>query len=236
MNPLDQPNLLDLSQLADLASLPESVTRYYRDRFILFVPSVRIGRAIFHPPEAVEVVRLIRELSASGKDAGEIEAALDELYPVTVVNAQPIESAGVQIGHAAALGAVATAMDARGARLEVEVAGIREELAAIASHSTLAEVERLRPALEAAVGELGDLEHIAATIDGLQAQLRQLASREQLEWIGDVVAAAALRPPQAAMDAAIERRLRELHVELQRVQGRDESDTRAALERLTEQL
>ena len=236
MDPLTTPNLLDLPHLAELAALPVSVVRYYRDRFILFVPSVRIGRVILHPPEAVDVMLAIRDLAASGKDARAIEAALDELYPVTVVNAQQVEPAGLPAGHAAALYAVASAFDERGARLESEIAELRKDVSAITSLPTLADIERLHPALEAAVGELGDLGHVAVTIDGLHAQLAQLASREQLEWIGDVVAAAALRPPQSAMDAAIERRLGELQSELHKAQGRDEIATRAAMERLTEQL
>ncbi|MCC6793126.1 MAG: hypothetical protein IT336_15670, partial [Thermomicrobiales bacterium] len=60
-----------------------------------------------------------------------------------------------------------------------------------------------------------------------------LASRDQLEWIGDVVAAAALRPPQGAMDAAIERRLQGIDEQIQVLRESREMDAiRESIERL----
>jgi hypothetical protein len=209
-------DLLDLPQLAAAASLPNSVARYYRDRFILFVPSVRIGRAIMHPPEAAEVMRVIARHAAAGMDAQAIQAALEDAYPVTAISATAFAGVGSQATGLIPALAMAREVDRREARLHDELRELRSQLAVLAvaaQPGTPFEVSLLARAAEEHAAELSRLH---GAVEALSERLSQLASREQLEWIGDVVAAAALRPPQGAVDAAIERRLSEI-LELLRI-------------------
>lgn len=84
--------LLDLVSLAAQSDIPLQATTGYRDRFIMFVPSVRIGRKLMHPVEAVDVLRSIQEWERAGRSPEEIEEKLIERMPVTVISAQAIES------------------------------------------------------------------------------------------------------------------------------------------------
>jgi DNA-binding transcriptional MerR regulator len=233
-------DLLDLPQLANRSGLPLSLARYYRDRFILFVPSIRFGRRLFHPLEAVDVLVAIRDHAASGLSADAIQSALEEIYPVTVVNAQelsgPAESAPGAFG---AVRALAAAIDERSVRVELEVAMLREQIAASSQAQVAAIAELARPVepQPAAPDHSEELRQLRGTIEELRAHISLLASRDQLEWIGDVVAAAALRPPQGAMDAAIERRLLDLQKQIQalhRAHGSEElGELKSAVDRLT---
>ena len=68
--------LYGLCELARELALPESTTRYYRDVFSPFVPSVGMGRKRRYPVEALTVLRFIAESFASGQSRDEIRAAL----------------------------------------------------------------------------------------------------------------------------------------------------------------
>src|SRR3954464_2955819 len=85
--------LLNLPELAERSGLPLSKARYFRDRFLLFVPSVRVRGSVLHPLEAVDTLRTISDIAASGATAPEIERMLGDRFPITVVTAQPVESA-----------------------------------------------------------------------------------------------------------------------------------------------
>lgn len=228
--------LLDLPQLAERSALPLSLARYYRDRFILFVPSVRIGRTILHPAEAVEVMATIREQATSGLSADAIQAALEQTYPVTVINSQELPGGHAGGGPVNVIRSLAAAIDDRGARLETEVAKLREQVAGTATANQLqsAVFEAQLASVKTSEENAAELKRLQASVDELRTHVSLLASREQLEWIGDVVAAAALRPPQGAMDAAIERRLLHLQEAIQLTRGNGEiAELRTAIERLT---
>jgi DNA-binding transcriptional MerR regulator len=230
-------DLLDLPQLANQSGLPLSLTRYYRDRFILFVPSVRIGRNILHPSDAVDVMITIRDHAATGLSADAIQAALEQIYPVTVINAQELPD-GAGTGATGAIRALAAAIDDRGLRIEAEVAMLRAQIAEAAAAKALPtpEPEGPVPAAPTAEQHAAELQSLRATIEELRAHISLLASREQLEWIGDVVAAAALRPPQGAVDAAIDRRLLDLQEQVQQLRGTQElGPLREAIDRLAMQ-
>ncbi|MBJ7939533.1 MerR family transcriptional regulator, partial [Bacillus cereus] len=49
--------LLTISQIAKELQIPESTARYYRDRFINYIPFVGKGRAKKYRPETVEILR-----------------------------------------------------------------------------------------------------------------------------------------------------------------------------------
>jgi hypothetical protein len=228
--------LLNLQQIAELAGIPISLARYYRDRFILFVPSVRLGRSILHPIEAVDVVRTINDLAGNGLPAHAIESALEEAFPVTVVNAQMVDSPGSGVGPPAAVRAFADAIDARGARLESELSCLRADVTALRENATGRLPAPDCPTFVRDDVDAGDLDRVSAMIGDVYAQLSQLASREQLEWIGDVVAAAALRPPHGMQESAVERRVRDLSIELLSAIGSSESELRERLDQITERV
>lgn len=50
--------LLTIAQIAKELRMPESTARYYRDKFIEYIPYVGEGRSKRYRPETVEVLRL----------------------------------------------------------------------------------------------------------------------------------------------------------------------------------
>jgi hypothetical protein len=179
--------LLDLPQLAKRADLPVSLARYYRDRFILFVPTVRVGRTLLHPPEATAVLRLIADQARTGTDSGAIETALERAYPVTVITSQDVCGDGSIPGAAGVVNALASIIDERGARIESEVASLRAQL------ETNSEIERLRDAeaqsrsdIDALTSKtLAEVDLIKIGVEEIRSRQSTLASHDQLEWIGD---------------------------------------------------
>lgn len=229
--------LLDLPQLAERASLPRSLAHYLRDRFILFVPSVRIGRTVLHPPEAVAVMRVIRDLTAAGMSGEAIQYELERRYPVTVINSQEFDQAELATSQARSMQMLADTIDERGQRLEAEVTQLREQVARAATAADIrAAVEDARRQSVPVEAIAADLERVKGAVEALREHVTLLASREQLEWIGDVVAAAALRPPQGMIDAAIERRLAAIHEELRTAKLGEQPELREAFERLNEHV
>jgi DNA-binding transcriptional MerR regulator len=231
--------LLDLPQLAERADLPVSLARYYRDRFILFVPTVRVGRTLLHPPEAITVLRLIADQARSGVDSGVIETALERAYPVTVITSQDVCGDGSIPGAAGVVNALASVIDERGARIESEVASLRAQL------ETNAEIERLRDAeaqsrsdIDALTSKtLAEVDQIKIGVEEIRSRHSTLASHEQLEWIGDVVAAAVLRPAETGSQSSVERQLGEIHEELRKPRpDADVAELRIAVERLSEHV
>lgn len=69
---MSDTTLYGLCELAREVGLPESTTRYYRDVFAPFVPSVGMGRKRRYPPEAVATIRFIAESFAAGITRDEI--------------------------------------------------------------------------------------------------------------------------------------------------------------------
>jgi hypothetical protein len=231
--------LLDLPQLAERTSIPLSLARYYRDRFIMFVPSVRIGRALLHPLEAAGVLQTIRDHGAAGLSADAIEAALADSFPVTVITSQEVPAPGVEAGALSAMRALANTLDERGVRLEAEVAKLRVQIASTASATQLqTALFESRILAETTSDEVSaELGRVKSSVEELRTKISLLASREQLEWIGDVVAAAALQPPRAAVDTVIAQRLQEIQGELQQPRPLpDMVEMRVAIDRIGEHV
>lgn len=124
--------------------LPESTVRYYRDRYAPWVPAVGEGRGRRYPVEALEVLRVIADLSRAGTPAAAIEDALRARFPLNV-EAQPQQQqlAATQQQDAAAMRAlladvVREAVEDATGTLMAEVIALRED------------VQRLRADLEQA--------------------------------------------------------------------------------------
>jgi len=75
---MTEPTLYGLCELARELGLPESTTRYYRDAFSQFVPSVGHGRKRRYPEEALSVLRFIAESFAVGRTREEIGSLLSQ--------------------------------------------------------------------------------------------------------------------------------------------------------------
>ncbi|MGM2833139.1 MerR family transcriptional regulator [Bacillus cereus group sp. Bce025] len=71
--------LLTISQIAKELQIPESTARYYRDRFINYIPFVGKGRAKKYRPETVEILRFIAEGFNRNLTAMEIEDGLSRM-------------------------------------------------------------------------------------------------------------------------------------------------------------
>lgn len=67
-----------LCELGRELGLPESTTRYYRDAFAQFVPSVGFGRRRRYPEEALATLRFIAGAFAEGRTRDEIARILAE--------------------------------------------------------------------------------------------------------------------------------------------------------------
>ncbi|MHA4246210.1 MerR family transcriptional regulator [Bacillus cereus] len=74
-----EQTLLTISQIAKELQIPESTARYYRDRFINYIPFVGEGRAKKYRPETVEILRFIAEGFNRNLTAMEIEDGLSRM-------------------------------------------------------------------------------------------------------------------------------------------------------------
>jgi hypothetical protein len=230
--------LLDLTQLAERADLPHSLARYYRDRFILFIPSVRVGRAVLHPVEAVQILQLIAGEAKAGASAVTIESLLERSYPVTVITSQHLGSDPTSADSTAVVKALAGFLDERGARLETELNALRDQINEI-HRSPASDLisEFMARADERGEHARADLSRIKNAVDSIQTRQQDQASHEQLEWIGDVVAAAVLKPTETVSKASIERALNELKDEFRRPRpNADVAELNIAVERLSEHV
>lgn len=71
--------LLTIAQIAKELGIPESTARYYRDKFIEYIPYVGEGRSKRYRPETVEVLRFIAEGFNRNLTAMEIEEGLSRM-------------------------------------------------------------------------------------------------------------------------------------------------------------
>jgi DNA-binding transcriptional MerR regulator len=74
---MSEATLYGLCELARELRLPESTTRYYRDVFASYVPSVGFGRRRRYPEAALSVLRFVADAFASGRTRDEIAVALE---------------------------------------------------------------------------------------------------------------------------------------------------------------
>jgi len=83
-------DMLTLAQLADKTELSAAEVRGYRDAYVMFIPTVRVGQLIGYPADAVDVLCQIHRLTVSGLEPAEVNAELERQYPVTVITARPL--------------------------------------------------------------------------------------------------------------------------------------------------
>ena len=123
-------DMMTLTQLAQQTDLAPPTLRRYLDDFILYGPTVRVDQTLGFPAEAVPVMRMIHSLARSGQSHSQILAALQDAYPVTVVNSQPLP-ATQSLPLPSALPVISSllqAVDDRYAALMGEIASFRARL------------------------------------------------------------------------------------------------------------
>lgn len=167
--------LLEIIDVAERLRLPASVVRFYRDRFILYVPCVRIGRRLHYPSEAIAVIAAIDHAVRAGASLDEIEQSLQERFPVTVITAQPIDPGQATARSTVALDALRDAMTELSATLQAEFGQVHEAVHRLASAE---QVQALCTEIATLATNLASddtrLDHASAT---LAAELRQELAR-----------------------------------------------------------
>lgn len=79
-------DLLDLVATAKSLGLPVDTVQIYASRFVLIVPAVRAGANLLYPAEGVKLLGEIHDAVEAGAGLDEIEASLQEHFPVTVIS------------------------------------------------------------------------------------------------------------------------------------------------------
>jgi DNA-binding transcriptional MerR regulator len=163
--------LLEIVDIAERLGLPVSTVRFYRDRFILYLPTVRIGRHLRYPPEAVEMIRAIDDAARTGATMDEIEQALQWRYPVTVITSQPIASTPERAQALAAVPSALEALATQQAALQEDIEAVRDALADLASMQHVQSVRAEMVSLSAALAQRESAQRHA--LRALAGQVRQ---------------------------------------------------------------
>jgi DNA-binding transcriptional MerR regulator len=69
-------SLLTIAEIAKELDMPESTVRYYRDRFINYIPFTGKGRGRRYRRETIDILRFIAEGFNRSLNAAEIEKGL----------------------------------------------------------------------------------------------------------------------------------------------------------------
>ncbi|RUU72760.1 MerR family transcriptional regulator [Mesorhizobium sp. M7A.F.Ca.MR.362.00.0.0] len=91
--------LLTLTEIAKTLKLAESTTRYYRDRFEEFIPSVGEGRKKRYKPETIDILKYIAEAYNRNISADEIKDGLTRMVAITVETADETAVATATVPH-----------------------------------------------------------------------------------------------------------------------------------------
>lgn len=76
-----EKEFLTLSDIAKELKIPESNARYYRDKFIEYIPFVGDGRQRKYKSDAIEVLRLVADGYKRNLTTTDIETLLDQRFP-----------------------------------------------------------------------------------------------------------------------------------------------------------
>lgn len=81
--------LLTIAEIAKELNIPESTARYYRDRFLDYIPYVGKGRGKRYRPETIEILRFIAEGFNRNLTATDIEEGLSLMVARNIEIEQP---------------------------------------------------------------------------------------------------------------------------------------------------
>src|SRR3954453_10095830 len=140
-------DVMTLSQLVDQTAIDPQTLVTYRDRYLLYLPVIRVGQAVGFLPEAVDVIRHIHVQTNAGLDGDAIEADLAERYPVSVIASQPIASAEAKPGAGSMavspVSGLLQDVDHKYQALTNELSQIREDLGKTASEERALQIQQM---------------------------------------------------------------------------------------------
>jgi DNA-binding transcriptional MerR regulator len=123
--------LLTIAEIAKRLSIPESTVRYYRDMFADFVPSVGEGRGRRYTEESLDVLRFIADSLRAGVPKEEVQAMLQQRYPMTIETQQETavtQQQGAAIMRQLVADAVKDLLDEQARRYEERLADLEKRL------------------------------------------------------------------------------------------------------------
>ena len=162
-------DVMTLTHLANQTGISAEQLIAYRDRYLLYLPVIRIGETIGFLPEAGAVFALIHAESERGATPDEIQTELGERYPVAVIASQPIDTPMAGGGPSPVSGLLQD-VDNRYRGLATELTQIREDLGKTASEQRVLQIQQALTGI--ANGTNKRLEPVAAMASEL-VQIRQ---------------------------------------------------------------
>lgn len=134
-------DMLTLAQLAERTGLAPAQLRVYRDTYLMFIPTVRVGQLIGYPSDAVAVIAQIHHLTDCGLEPDEITAELERQYPVTVIAAQPLGEGEAGLSPLPAMTSLLREVNDRYEGVRDELALVREGLDALATEERTLQIQ-----------------------------------------------------------------------------------------------
>lgn len=134
-------DMLTLAQLAERTGLAPAQLRVYRDTYLMFIPTVRVGQLIGYPSDAVAVISQIHHLTDCGLEPDEITAELERQYPVTVITAQPLGEGETGLSPLPAMTSLLREVNDRYEGVRGELAQLREGLELIATEERTLQIQ-----------------------------------------------------------------------------------------------
>jgi predicted nucleic acid-binding Zn-ribbon protein len=172
-------DVMTLSQLVDQTAIDPQTLVTYRDRYLLYLPVIRVGQAVGFLPEAVDVIRHIHVQTNAGLDGDAIEADLAERYPVSVIASQPIASAEAKPGAGSMavspVSGLLQDVDHKYQALTNELSQIREDLGKTASEERALQIQQMITGVARTTNK--HLEPIASELAQIRQAVGVLAAR-----------------------------------------------------------
>lgn len=134
-------DMLTLAQLADKTELSAAEVRAYRDVYVMFIPTVRVGQLIGYPPDAVDVLCQIHRLTVSGLEPAEVNAELERQYPVTVITAQPLGAGEAGFSPLPVMTGLLREVGDRFGQVHDDLAQLRDDLAKSATEERALQIQ-----------------------------------------------------------------------------------------------
>lgn len=141
-------NLLTIKEIAKHLDVPESNVRYYRDKFLKYIPYVGKGRKRRYKPEALKIFEYIVNGMRKGKTSADIEHEIAGVFPVSVQDRAETETTQAQSKTTAMPGTETDLLSAQTRALErIAEAMTKSSSLDTVVHNLSAEVTNLKKAM-----------------------------------------------------------------------------------------
>jgi DNA-binding transcriptional MerR regulator len=180
-------DMMTITQLAQQTDLAPPTVRRYLDDFILYVPSVRVDGTIGFPPEAITVINTIHALMERGHSHSEILAKLEDVYPITVISAQPLVKGESIPSSIPAITSLLQTVDERYGALTQEIGHLRSDIDSYTLSGPLAhvpsELAQIRQVISMLAKRVADTKSTAnPELSALHLELAELRAAVQDNW------------------------------------------------------